>query len=183
MVHLEHAQKSVRKINNPPELEEDIHEDVLIALRRIIHATDLHSKRVSRESGLTVPQIVVLKSVRDLGEVTTSEISRQVSLSQATVTLILDRLEQRALVERYRSKRDRRIVHSRLTRPGRAALQKAPGLLHERFLRNFSELSDRRQKEIVKALQKVADMMGASDLDAAPLLEVGSVRKGTGAQS
>lgn len=182
MADVKTARKPVREIRNKPDPGRDFHEDVLVALRQIIHATDLHSKRVSRESGLTVPQIVVLKSIRDLGEVTTSQISRQVSLSQATVTLILDRLEQRGLIERYRSKTDRRIVHSRLTRQGRAALRKAPGLLHERFLRNFSELSDRRQNDIVKALQNVAHMMGASDLDAAPMLEVGSVRKNTSAR-
>jgi DNA-binding MarR family transcriptional regulator len=182
MVNLEQVSKPIQRTPNLPSAGEDIHDDVLIALRQIIHATDLHSKRVSRESGLTIPQIVVLKSVRDLGEVTTSAISRQVSLSQATVTLILDRLEERGLVERYRSTRDRRIVHSRLTRPGRSALRKAPGLLHERFRKKFSELSDRRQKDIVTALQKVAEMMGASDLDAAPLLEVGSLRKGTSAR-
>ena len=180
MVNLEQIPKPVQRPGNLTRSEQDIHEDLLVALRRIIRATDLHSKRVSRESGLTVPQIVVLKSVRDLGEVTTSEISRRVSLSQATVTIILDRLEERGLVERYRSTRDRRIVHTRLTQQGRSALRNAPGLLHERFLEKFTGLSDRRQKEIVKALQKVADMMGASDLDAAPLLEVGSVRKGTG---
>ncbi len=183
MVNLETAKKAVHRSPSTVSAAQDIHEDVLVALRQIIHATDLHSKQVSRESGLTVPQIVILKSVRDLGEVTTNAISRQVSLSQATVTLILDRLEERGFVERYRSTRDRRIVHSRLTRQGRSALRKAPGLLHERFLKRFSELSDRRQSEIVKALQKVADMMGASDLDAAPLLEVGSVRKGTSARS
>ena len=183
MVNLEQVAKPIQSARGSLSTEQDMHEDVLIALRQIIHATDLHSKRVSRESGLTVPQIVVLKSVRDLGEVTTSAISRRVSLSQATVTLILDRLEERGLIERYRSTKDRRIVHSRLTRQGRSALRKAPGLLHERFLKKFSDLSDRRQKEIVKALQKVADMMGASDLDAAPLLEVGSVRRGTKARS
>jgi len=150
-------------------------EEVLIALRQIIHGTDLHSKRVAKESGLTIPQIVVLQSVRDLGEVTTKQVSRRVSLSQGTVTSILDRLEERGLIERYRSKVDRRIVHTRLTKDGQAALRKAPSLLHERFLEQFEELPERRQQEIVRVLQKVAEMMGAAKLDAAPLLDVGSI--------
>jgi DNA-binding MarR family transcriptional regulator len=152
-------------------------EEVLIALRQIIHGTDLHSKRVAKESGLTIPQIVVLQSVRDLGEVTTKRVSRRVSLSQGTVTSILDRLEERGLIERYRSKVDRRIVHTRLTKDGQAALRMAPSLLHERFLEQFEELPERRQQEIVRVLQKVAEMMGAAKLDAAPLLDVGSINK------
>src|SRR3546814_3935999 len=68
---------------------EDSSRAVLTALRRIIRATDLHSKQLSREVGLTTPQVVVLQAVRDLGEVTTGQLSRRVSLSQGTVTTIL----------------------------------------------------------------------------------------------
>src|SRR3546814_7855491 len=71
---------------------EDSSRAVLTALRRIIRATDLHSKQLSREVGLTTPQVVVLQAVRDLGEVTTGQLSRRVSPSQGTVTTILDRL-------------------------------------------------------------------------------------------
>src|SRR3546814_9311139 len=74
--------------------EHDASRDVLTALRRIIRATDLHSKQLAREVGLTTPQVVLLQAVRDLGEVTTGQLSRRVSLSQGTVTTILDRLER-----------------------------------------------------------------------------------------
>lgn len=152
-------------------------EEVLSALRRIIRATDLHSRQLTREVGLTTPQAVVLQAVRDLGEVTTGQLSRRVSLSQATVTTILDRLEGRGLVERYRSNTDRRIVHSRLTRQGRALLRKAPPLLQERFTEAFRRLSPARQARILATLDEVAAMMGAAELDAAPLLDSGSPLK------
>jgi DNA-binding MarR family transcriptional regulator len=144
---------------------------VLTALRRIIRATDLHSKQLSRDVGLTTPQVVVLQAVSDLGEVTSGQLSRRVSLSQGTVTTILDRLESRGLVERYRSAADRRIVHSRLTRRGRAVLRRAPPLLHERFTEAFRRLSPERQSRILTTLDEVAAMMGAAELDAAPLLD------------
>ncbi len=153
---------------------EDSSQAVLTALRRIIRATDLHSKRLARDVGLTTPQIVVLRAVRDLGEVTTGKLSRHVSLSQGTVTTILDRLENRGLVERYRSASDRRVVHSRLTRQGRTLLRKTPPLLHEKFIEVFGGLSAARQQRIVKTLDEVAAMMGAADLDAAPLLDSGA---------
>jgi DNA-binding MarR family transcriptional regulator len=156
------------------ERQADPAREVLTALRRIIRATDLHSKRLDREVGLTTPQAVVLQAVRDLGEVTNGQLSRRVSLSQGTVTSILDRLEGRGLVERYRSAADRRIVHSRLTRQGRALLRKAPPLLHERFTEAFRRLSPARQTRILATLDEVAAMMGAAELDAAPLLDTGS---------
>lgn len=147
-------------------------EEVLVLLRRIIRAVDLQSKRLSREVGLTTPQVVVLQAIRDLGEVTTGQLSEAVSLSQATVTTILDRLEDRALIERYRSRIDRRVVHSRLTEAGRDILHEAPPPLHLRFQKHFAGLSRHKQREILDALESVAEMMGAGDLDAAPLLDV-----------
>lgn len=145
--------------------------DVLVALRRIIRATDIHSKRVAKESGLTTAQIVVLQAVRFLGEVTTGRISDEVNLSAGTVTTIMDRLEARELVERYRSERDRRVVHARLTAAGEAKLRQAPALLHERFIGAFTRLDPSGQERILSTLNEVAAMLGAGAIDAAPLLD------------
>lgn len=153
----------------------DPYHDVLVALRRIIRAVDLQSRQVSKVSGLTTPQVLVLQTIRDLGEVTTSRISNEISLSQATVTTIMDRLEQRGLIERYRSERDRRIVHTKLTRTGRNALRKAPPLLNEQFIAALSELEPARQAAIVRTLQEVAGLLGGGMIDAAPILDVKSL--------
>ena len=163
-----------RKPDSTASRSEDRYNEVLVALRQIIRATDLHSKNLQRTSGLTVPQIVVLQSIDDLGEVTTGLISNRVNLSQATVTTILDRLEKRALIERYRSLSDRRVVHARLTKRGRSELRNAPPLLHERFIREFSELTPKKQQQMIDTLNDVAELLGAETLDAAPLLDTAS---------
>lgn len=150
--------------------------EVLAALRRIIRATDLHSKYLLKMSGLTTPQIIVLQSIRDLGEVTTGLVSERVNLSQGTVTSILDRLERRGLIERYRSITDRRVVHARLTESGHAVLRRAPPLLHEHFEKAFAALDVANQDRIIRTLKDVAGMMGAEHLDAAPLLDIAPPR-------
>ena len=66
------------------------YDQVLVALRRVIRATDLHSKRLSKHAGLTGPQLLIMRAIRELGEVTIGTIAENVSLSQATVTTILD---------------------------------------------------------------------------------------------
>lgn len=148
-------------------------EAVLVSLRRIIRATDLHSRRLSMVSGMTIPQIVALQAIRDLGEVTLGKLAQHMSLSLSTATTIFDRLERRGLVERYRSAVDRRVVHARLTRDGRKVLRKAPALLHDRFTERFSTLGTADQDRIVGTLREVAEMMGADELDVAPVLDVG----------
>ena len=158
----------------------DNYEGVLVALRRVIRATDLHSKRLSKHAGLTGPQLLIMRSIRDLGKVTIGTIADRVSLSQATVTTILDRLEHRKLVYRVRSTQDKRKVHAHLTEEGEDILARAPEPLQEDFIRKFQSLAEWEQTMILASLQRVANMMDADDIDASPVLTVGSVLKDDG---
>jgi DNA-binding MarR family transcriptional regulator len=150
--------------------DDDLQGDVLVALRRIMRATSLHSRRLGKAMGLTVPQLVVMRAIAAAGEPTASEVARRVSLSQATVTTILNRLEERGFLLRERSSEDRRRLHLRLTAPGREVLSEAPLPLQHSFVRRFGALSAWEQHQIVASLTRVAEMMDAEGLDAAPLL-------------
>ena len=147
-------------------------QDVLLALRKIIRATDIQSKRIAKTSGLTIPQVMVLRAIGSLGDVTVKRIAEDVSLSQATVTTILNRLEARAMVVRVRSERDKRIVNARLLPEGQHVLQSVPALLHDKFIARFDALPLGEQRQLVDTLTKLARMMDAEGLDAAPLLDI-----------
>lgn len=150
-------------------------QEVLIALRRVIRATDLHSKHLAKTTSLTSPQILVLQAIRDEGEVTIGEIAKKVSLSQATVTSILDRLEKRELVYRERSKEDKRKVHAYLTDEAIEILKDAPIPLQDHFARQFADLQDWEQTMMISSLQRVALMMDAQHIDASPVLDIGTL--------
>lgn len=150
-------------------------DEVLVALRRVIRATDLHSKYLAKTSGLTAPQILLLQTIRVKGEVTIGELANDVSLSQATVTTILDRLEKRGLVYRERSEQDKRKVHAYLTDNALEVLKNAPIPLQEHFTRQFSDLQEWEQTMIISSLQRVAYMMDAQHIDASPVLDVGKL--------
>ncbi|USD35948.1 MULTISPECIES: MarR family winged helix-turn-helix transcriptional regulator [Ferrimonas] len=148
--------------------------EVLVELRRIIRATDLQSKRMIKACGLTIPQVMVLRSIDTLGDVTVRRLSNEVSLSAATVTTILNRLQDRGFIERVRSQTDKRIVNARLTPSGTDVLASAPPLLHEKFIDRFENLKEWEKTQILSSLQRVAYMMDAENLDAAPLLDIQS---------
>jgi len=156
------------------------YDEVLVALRRVIRATDLHSKRLSKNAGLTAPQLLIMRTIRDLGQVTIGTIADKVSLSQATVTTILDRLELRKLVYRVRSTQDKRKVHAHLTEAGGEILARAPNPLQEDFIKKYQALAEWEQTMILASLQRVANMMDADHIDASPVLDVGPVLREDG---
>lgn len=153
-------------------------EEVLVALRRVIRATDLHSKRLVKTANVTGPQLLVLQILHNKGDMTISELSRDMSLSQATVTTILDRLEKRELVTRVRSQQDKRKVYPQLTHKGSKVLEQAPTALQEDFVRKFKSLSEWEQSMIIASLQRVAEMMDAHHIDASPFLDIGALDRG-----
>ncbi|SDG96681.1 DNA-binding transcriptional regulator, MarR family [Vibrio xiamenensis] len=151
------------------------HEEVLVAIRQIIRAIDLHSKKLSKESGLTGPQLILMRSIRELGQVTIKELSKHTNMSQATATTILDRLERNELVQRIRSQTDKRKVHAHLTDKGKQLLEEAPLPLQHSFVNNFQKLEEWEQSLLLSSVQRISSMMNAEDYDVAPMLEIGSI--------
>lgn len=104
---------------------------------------------------------------------TVSEVARQVSLKQATVTDILNRLERNGLVLREKGTNDRRQVLVKETDIGKKLLKTAPSPLQETFLEKFEDLENWKQNMILASLQLVGTMMADDGISAAPILSTG----------
>lgn len=152
-----------------------ISETMLIALRRVIRAVDVHSRSLVQSHGLTGPQSLILRETIAAGGVTAGQLARRISLSQATVTDIVKRLEARQLVQRTRDTVDRRRVVITATELGARLQASAPPLLQETFVRRFEGLRDWEQNLLLASMQRIAELMDAEELDAAPLLTSGAV--------
>lgn len=152
-----------------------IGDQVIIALRRVIRAVDLHSRTLAASHGLTGPQALILKALQD-DSLTAGALAKSVSLSQGTVTDILNRLEQKELIKRVRDTNDRRKVMVEITHDGKAVLEQSPPLLQDRFITRFCSMQDWEQTSLLASLQRIAAMMDAEDLDAAPVLSSGPIR-------
>lgn len=145
---------------------------MLKSLRRIIRAVDLYSRRLMAQHGLSGPQLLALTRLGK-GAMLSGALARELSLSPATVTGILDRLESRGLVERKRQIDDKRTVVVSLTPAGRALLDRAPPPLQEGFVRQLRALPESEQAQISATLERIVSMMAAEDIDAAPMLAAG----------
>jgi DNA-binding MarR family transcriptional regulator len=143
----------------PQEFRRDDLKALEKAVRRIVRAHDLNSKALIKSSGLTSAQLVIMKGIAELGEVTSTALSAYADISLATVVTVLDNLEERGLIQRYRSGQDRRIVHTRLTETGMAMIANAPPPLGHSFADRFTALSDRRRRDLVTAAAALADML------------------------
>jgi len=149
---------------------------ILRALRRIIQAVDIHSRKLSSQYQITAPQLVTLLCIAEYGPMTTSEIGLHVHLSNSTVVGILDRLEAKNLVKRERGTTDRRLVHVSATEEGVNLVRSAPSPLQDMFADALHGLPELEQTAIALSLERIVELMEAKDIDAAPMLELGEMK-------
>ena len=145
---------------------------ILAALRRISQAIDVWSRHLWRDYGLTAPQLATLREILAGENVSPVALAAALHLSQPTVTGILNRLEQRGLIERQRSTTDRRSVVAAATKRGKELAERAPPLLRDRFRQELEKEPQWRQSEILAALQHVAAMMQAPEAAEGPFLSM-----------
>lgn len=168
-----HPRPRVGGVSSEP--PEDRSETALVALRRILRATELNSRLLASRTGLTTSQLIILQIVAGHGKALPSTIARAARLTQATVTSLVDKLERAGLVTRRRDTEDRRRVWVEVTEAGSRTLADSPDLLHDLFRERFRALADWEQAMIVAGLEHVSAMLDAEAIDASPVLDIGDL--------
>jgi DNA-binding MarR family transcriptional regulator len=112
---------------------------------------------------LTPAELRIMRVLREQGSTPMNRFCQETMLSQPSITGIVDKLEDRGLVERVRSREDRREVLIAITAKGDHAYQKGKDL-HRQFVeRALSNLKPGEVDELAGLFKKFAD---ASDAQA-----------------
>ncbi len=150
-------------------------DQVLTALRQITQAIDIHSRFLEKNYAVTVPQLIVLRTIQRHQSMAVGGVAAAMSLSISTITGIVARLEKKGLLARSRCEEDKRRFLLRLTADGERFLLSAPPPLQETFLNRFDHLENWEKHMVLGSLQRLVALMQARDIDAAPILTSGPV--------
>lgn len=154
-------------------LDEQRSRELLIALRKIIQAIDIHSRMLNKSFGLTGPQLIVLQEISKQDKISVTPLSKITSLSQATVTDITKRLEKKGYLLRIKREDDKRAVSLSLSEAGKEIIKGLPPLLQKTFTHRFSQIKDWEQLMILSSFERVVSLMSAEDIEASPMMVTG----------
>lgn len=97
---------------------------LLVVLARAHAAIDAHlDEQVSRH-GLTITEFAILEVLYHRGPLLLGEVQRRILVSSGGVTYLVDRLQQKGLVERRECPNDRRARYAALTPEGEALISR-----------------------------------------------------------
>lgn len=108
-----------------------------------------------KTTGLTEPQFGVLECLGHLGPLTLGELCKKQLVSGGNMTVVVDNLEKEGLVERIRSKQDRRAIQVRLTSKGKKLFDENFTKHAEHVTKLASVLTVHEQEELSRLLKKL----------------------------
>lgn len=146
--------------------------DILINIRKIVRSINLESKRIQKDYGVSIPQVLCLNYLSNsFGyQATQSQIKSFLNLNSSTVSGIIQRLEKKGLIARLPKRGDKRVTNLILTAPGENLLRQVPPLLHDRLNIKLDRIGKFELENIEKVLGELVDMLQISGIEAAPLI-------------
>jgi len=128
----------------------------------LLRATDRLQRRVAelfKTEDLSATQYNVLRILRGAGPggLSCGEVAERMITRDPDVTRLLDRLERRGLLVRTREQADRRVVRSRITNDGLAALARLDAPLRALHREQLGHLRPRRLAQLTALLRRAAD--------------------------
>lgn len=126
----------------------------------------LRGRDHSRPGELTFAQIRTIAALGRGHEMTAGQLAKSAELTPATITSILDRLEEANIVERRRSTEDRRVCNVALTPEGWKLLERKLAVWHGLWAERLAAFSD---EEIATASAILHEVTGIFDTVASSL--------------
>jgi DNA-binding MarR family transcriptional regulator len=140
--------------------------DVLGRLMRLGNQVRAAESSYFDEYGLTLASFDVLANLRRSGpphRKTAGELATSSMLTTGGITFRLDRMEEQNLIERVRTREDRRVVYAQLTAHGKAVIDEAFGKHLEQQRRLLSGLTPSELDQLAMLLKKAEASVLAFD--------------------
>lgn len=146
--------------------------EILINLRKIVRSVNLESKRIQKEFGVSIPQLLCLHylATKPGFQSTMTGIADYLNLNLSTVTGIVSRLEKKQLLAKLPKTGDRRITIVSITESGMQLLDKSPELMHQRLSKKLSDLPDEQLMFLKDSLRILVQSFDLSKESASPVI-------------
>lgn len=129
--------------------------DVYIKLTRAAESVNTRINRRLVDLKLTISQFGVLEALYHLGPMHQNELGQKILRSSGNMTMVIDNLGKRGLVERCRNEDDRRYIRVSLTDKGRKLIQDYFPQHVQGVVEEVSVLTPEEQAELQRLCKKL----------------------------
>ncbi|QGY43290.1 MarR family transcriptional regulator [Maribellus comscasis] len=148
--------------------------EILIKIRKIVRSINLESKKIQKEYGVSIPQILSLNYLNESEnyQTTQGDLRKFLHLNSSTTSGIINRLENKGLVARLPKSGDKRVVTIALTSKGEKLLKQIPSLLHLQLSNKLQTLDENTLKNVEGTLELLVNLLEIEQIEASPMLTI-----------
>lgn len=146
--------------------------DILIKIRKIVRSVDIESKKIQKEYGVSIPQVLCLSFLHESPnyQSTQGDIKKFLNLNSSTVSGIINRLERKGLLARLPKSGDKRVVNIALTSAGDKLFNTIPSLLHEQLSKKLQKLDNTELMKVEDSLDTLVRLLEIEEVEASPMI-------------
>ena len=146
--------------------------EILTQIRQIVRSVNLESKRIEKEYGISIPQLLCLTFLNGKEDhlATHKEIKGFLKLNASTVTGIISRLEKKGFVSRLPRQKDKRISLITLTKEGIVLLKETPDPLHQQLSAKLKDLSPDNLQKLQNSFDNILNFLSIDQINAIPTI-------------
>lgn len=134
-----------------------------VVLSRAFNAVSAHSRHDINRNDLTPGEFAVMEALYHKGPMLLGEVQRKILISSGGITYLVDRLEEKGLVERRPCAEDRRALWAALTPAGEERIAEIFPRHAECMARAVSGLDPAEREQAARLLRKLG--RSAAELD------------------
>lgn len=149
---------------------------VLDAVRRLVRLLRESSRAAEKRAGLSGAQLFVLQQLHQGAALSLRELAERTLTHESSVSVVAQRLVDKGLVSRERSRRDGRRAELSLASAGRTLLRRAPKLAQEKLIAAIDALPPRQRRALASSLQELVAGLGLGGSAAGMFFEDGGSR-------
>jgi DNA-binding MarR family transcriptional regulator len=136
-------------------------------VRSVVRALRINTRAIEKQLGISLAQLWVLQILAERPAESLNELAVATATHQSSVSVVVRRLVDRALVTRTTAHRDKRRVRIELTDAGRVLLSQAPPTVQVSLVEGLRQMSLDGRLELAALMRQWLSLSGM-DLNAAP---------------
>lgn len=132
---------------------------MIMLIKEIYSSMNCQMSSSMKESGLTPQQILVIKLIAHNKEMTISGLCEELSLSKATVSGIVGRLEEAGYLQKEKRETDKRNTYITFSEKGKNFAKSFRKNMNDGFNKVFERLSETEVAQITESLELLRQKM------------------------
>jgi len=128
---------------------------LFIVLSRAYKAINEHVNKVIQANGLNPTEFAVLELLYHKGDQPMQQIGGKILLASGSITYVVDKLEQKGMLQRIACPKDRRVTYAQITDEGKRFIQDIFPEHAKQIDALMSSLTDSEKTEAISLLKKL----------------------------